>query len=58
MRIGDWRRLTDYWMRHPPACELAEIQMGWQAPAKVTPLSDAEIAQLGVDVDAALAGDR
>ena len=28
MRLGEWRRRTDYWVKHPPACELLEILVG------------------------------
>lgn len=54
MKIGDWRRLTDYWGKHPPACELLEMQVGRAAargPAAQPPMDPeafaAEVAALG-----------
>lgn len=48
MRVTDWRRLTAYWQRHPPACELAEMASGWQAPPPETrsPLNASDLADL------------
>jgi hypothetical protein len=49
MRVGEWRRRTDYWNRHPPVCELLEILVGWKVPPPETRerLSDSDVRELG-----------
>lgn len=55
MKIGEWRRLMDYWNRHPPACELLEILVGWSAPKRDARerLSDADVRELSAKAEGA-----
>lgn len=54
MTVRDWRDLTNYWAKHPPACELLEIQVGWKpddsARTDAPPVTDGELDALETQI--------
>jgi len=63
MTVREWRDLSGYWERHPPAAELLEVlavHAGWKAAdsSRAKPLDEAGLAALESDLSAAESGVR